>query len=702
MNLIAAVRVLREKALQKVFVRSTIYMALMLCLFAFLVSVVTFHFQAGKIREDVEERAFHVAGFVASVVGPDLVRQNVDRLGQLMNQLASKNPIKFARVYSVEGKVIASDEDSSRRVSRRMIDVDVLRSILQGTQITRENDARVEQIQPVFFDGEVIGAVSVVISKDRLQELRFDVILQFGLLILAMCILFLPMVAYLMYRSTHGISRLTQMSNEAAQGFLDPNIPTDTPGEVGELQTAVRTMVTNWSKTIQSVEYLANMDSVTGLPNRLKFENTATQLVEFNPKATGGLLLVDLDRFKAINDTFGHAVGDKLLKLVGERIVTTVTEFCPGKTRSKPLIARFSGDEFTILLPGLNDREVLSELAELILARMSRPFKIDSHSLRTRASIGVAVYPDDGKTESELLQCADLALHRAKLNGRDQMVMFNQSIRDEAQERDRIENSLRMAEENGELEVYYQPKIDMVSGRWVGAEALLRWTHPELGRVSPVKFIPIAEECGLIGPIGEFVLRRSLAQMKELIDEGHDLTVAVNVAPVQLRSPYFTDRTLGILGESGYPLHRLELEITESGVMESPVNIEQQISPIRDEGVRFAIDDFGTGYSSLSNLATMPFDTLKIDRSFVMSMAESEDRRIIVQLILMMAKQLRMQTVAEGIETETQLAALKEWGASYGQGFLWSTPVPFAEFAAKVREQASENALAAKSEPSAA
>lgn len=538
-----------------------------------------------------------------------------------------------------------------------------------------------------MFEGNVVGAVSVLLSKAELLGLRTAVIMQFSLIILAMCVLFLPLAAYLMYRSTRGISQLTQFANEAAQGFLDPNIPTDTPGEVGELQTAFRTMVTNWGKSIQKVEYMANVDAVTGLPNRLKFENTATQMIDFNPKASGGLLFLDLDRFKAINDAFGHVTGDLLLKHVGARISETVAEFEAANGKLKPFLARFSGDEFTLLLPGLDDRQQLTSLSELLLERIARPFKIDHLSLRIRASIGVAVYPEDGKTASEVLRSADMAMFRAKQEGRDQLVMFNHAIRQQALERDRIEHSLRSAEENGELEVYYQPKIDMVSGRWAGAEALLRWTHPELGRVSPVKFVPIAEECGMMGSIGEFVLRRSLADMKSLIDEGNDLTVAVNVAPVQLRSPYFTDRTLGILGESGYPLERLELEITESGIMESPRYVGRQIAPIREEGVRFAIDDFGTGYSSLSNLATMPFDTLKIDRSFVMSMSESEDRRVIVQLILTMARQLRMKTVAEGIETQTQLEALKEWGASFGQGYFWSMPVPFPEFSRMVREQ---------------
>ncbi|MBD8892122.1 putative bifunctional diguanylate cyclase/phosphodiesterase [Roseibium litorale] len=690
MALTAVSRFPWQKLLQRVFVRSTVYMALLLTVFALLIATTTFYIQAGKIEEEAREHASQLTVIVAPVAARELVQRNYRGLDQMMTSLASEKHVVSARVYGPEGHLVASDDGSRRRLPARMIDVDVLRAIFNNASYFRENSGHVELIQPAVLDGTVAGAVTVLLSKEELLGLRTAIIIQFSLLIVAMCVLFLPLVAYLMYRSTHGISQLTRTANEAAQGYLDANIPTDTPGEVGELQTAVRTMVTSWSKTIQSVEYLANMDSVTGLPNRLKFENTATQLIEFNPKARGGLLLLDLDRFKAVNDTFGHAIGDQLLKLVGERITATLNEFMDGRPGAKPFIARFSGDEFTILLPGTDDREQLAGLAELLLARISRPFKIDHLSLRTRASIGIAVYPEDARSESELLRCADMAMFRAKQNGRDQVMMFDQRIRDEARERNRIEQCLRDAEENAELEVHYQPKIDMISGKWVGAEALLRWTHPELGRVSPVKFIPIAEECGMMGPIGEFVLRRSLAQMKELIDEGFDLTVAVNVAPVQLRSPYFTDRTLGILGESGYPLERLELEITESGVMESPGYVEKQIAPIREEGVRFAIDDFGTGYSSLSNLATMPFDTLKIDRSFVMSMAESEDRRVIVQLILTMAKQLRMKTVAEGIETESQLAALKEWGASYGQGYLWSTPVPFAEFARIVRGQAKE------------
>ncbi len=424
---------------------------------------------------------------------------------------------------------------------------------------------------------------------------------------------------------------------------------------------------------------------MTGLPNRLKFENTAIQLIDLSPRAEGAVLFIDLDRFKMINDMHGHAVGDELLKHVAERIRSLVAEYFEPHTTSAPFVARFAGDEFVAVLPGMTDAGKLVELSEIVIEKIGRPVRVDPLSLIVRASMGIALYPQDGQVADDVLRCADMAMYRSKEDGRDQATIFNEKIREQALERQKIERHLMSALDNNELRVFYQPKIDLVSGNIIGSEALLRWTNPELGNVPPFKFVPIAEECGLMTPIGEFVLRQSLEDMNRLLAEGHDLKIAVNVAPVQFQSVYFTDRTLGILGESGFPLDRLELEITESSVMDDPARVMDQIMPIKEEGVLLAIDDFGTGYSSLNTLATMPFDTIKIDRSFVRDMAEDENQRAIVQLILMMARQLKMKTVAEGIETPLQFDQLRAWGASYAQGYLWSPPVDYAAFAGMVR-----------------
>ncbi|WP_417671300.1 putative bifunctional diguanylate cyclase/phosphodiesterase [Roseibium sp.] len=653
-----------------------------------------FFTQLWKIEERLSEVAKGHAVLVSRIAAREIQSKNYTDMERILDALASEPLVTAAEAYTRFGHVFASDIETRLAGAEAFIDEDVLTAVENKKSITRDTANAFEYIMPVYLNGETVGAVGVTVSKAEIQELKNTVILQALVLTGALLLVFVPLGTFLIYRSTHGISRVTEAANEAAQGFLDTSLKVDTVGEVGELQEAFQQMAINLRNNMQRIEYLAHVDGITGLPNRLKFGNVATQMIDLSPTAKGGLLFLDLDRFKAINDSHGHGVGDKLLLMVGERVTQLIDEHAKDRCKGKPFISRFAGDEFIVILPGMTDADELKELADTIGTQICAPFRVDNLKLTVRASIGVAFYPQDGASSDELLRCADMAMFAAKEAGRDQTVIFDEKIREKALEREKIERCLRTALDNDELKVFYQPKLDIETGRIMGSEALLRWHHPELGNVPPWKFIPLAEECGLMTSIGEFVLRKSLDDMSVLRREGNDLSVAVNVAPVQFESEFFTDRTLGILGESGFPLEKLELEITESSIMDDPKRVYDQIMPIKDEGVLFAIDDFGTGYSSLNTLATMPFDTLKIDRSFVMDMADSEDRRAIVQLILMMAQQLRMKTVAEGIETNGQYDHLKAWGATYAQGFLWSPPVGYDQFREMVRSSNENVSLA--------
>jgi len=674
-----------RNALGRVFVRSTVYVVVLLLAFTTLVACFGYFSQVWKIEERLAENARNHAVLVSRIAAREIENKNYANVEKLLDALGDEALVVAAKAYTRFGHVFASDLDSRTNGALQAIDEDVLDAIQGQTTLTRETDAFHQFVLPVYRDGIGVGAVEITMSKQEIQDLKREIVIQTLILAGTLFFVFVPLATFLMYRSTHGISRVTEAANEAAQGFLDTKMKVDTVGEVGELQEAFRQMAVNFRNNIQRVEYLAHVDGVTGLPNRLKFSNVAAQLIDLSPKAEGGMIFIDLDRFKAINDMHGHVIGDRLLALVAERLSDLVKAFVDERFQCKPFIARFTGDEFIVVLPGVADPEALKELSDLIVSKIRMPFSIDHLKLMVRASVGVALYPQDGKSADDVLRCADMAMFTAKDAGRDQTVIFDESIRQKADEREKIERCLRTALDHDELTVFYQPKVDIETGQIMGSEALLRWEHPDLGSVPPWKFIPLAEECGLMPSIGEFVLRQSLEDMNVVRKQGFDLSVAVNVAPIQFQSDSFTDRTLGILGESGFPLDKLELEITESSIMEDPQRVYRQIVPIRDEGVEFAIDDFGTGYSSLNTLATMPFDTLKIDRSFVMNMAESEDRRVIVQLILMMAQQLRMKTVAEGIETRGQYDHLKAWGANFAQGYLWSPPVPFAAFKAMVR-----------------
>lgn len=675
-----------QTAYGRVFIRSTAYLIFLMISFSLIMAFINYRDEMQAVEDGLERAAMGHAKLIAGLSADKIERNDFATLQPLLNALASEPEVVAAKIFSASGQVIAFDAGSRETGVSPASDPVAVRVVSAGEPVTGKNAKSTDYYLPVLHNGEAVGAVLVKMSTDEIQAVRSEVFVQvlvlFGILIIAV----VPIGTYLMYRSTRGISRVTQAANEAAQGFLDPNMVVDANGEVGELQEAFKAMAVNLRKTIKHIEYLAHVDGVTGLPNRLKFENTAIQLIDLSPRAEGAVLFIDLDRFKMINDMRGHAVGDELLKHVAARIRSLVADHFEPHTTSAPFVARFAGDEFVAVLPGMTDAEKLVELSEIVIEKIGRPVRVDPLSLIVRASMGIALYPQDGRLSDDVLRCADMAMYRSKEEGRDQATIFNERIREEALERQKIERHLMNALDNDELRVFYQPKIDLASGKIIGSEALLRWSSPELGSVPPFKFVPIAEECGLMTPIGEFVLRQSLEDMNRLLAEGHDLKVAVNVAPVQFQSVYFTDRTLGILGESGFPLDRLELEITESSVMDDPQRVMSQILPIKEEGVHLAIDDFGTGYSSLNTLATMPFDTIKIDRSFVRDMAEDENQRAIVQLILMMARQLKMKTVAEGIETPLQFDQLRAWGASYAQGYLWSPPVAFGEFATIVRD----------------
>ncbi len=674
-------RVSIQAALGRVFVRSALHIVLLLLMLTGIMAVAYYKTSVNGVEHSLIREARHHAELAASLLGKSIEAGDVATVQMALNAMADDEHVQAIRGYDSAGRLLSDISFVHPGSELSVVEQTVLEALAQRTPQLKNGSDSLTFALPVLDNSRAIGAIAVKMSKATVLQTERDVIWQTAFLAGILFLAVGPMAAFLLYRTTRGISDVTDAANEAAQGFLNTKLETTGVGEVAELQDAFRQMAINLRSNIQRIEYLAHFDEATGLPNRVKFSNTATQLIDLSPQAEGSLLFVDLDRFKAINDMHGHAVGDRLLTLVGARLTEIVENFLKDEDFAfKPFVARFTGDEFIVILPGLTDYDALQTLAEIIGNKISAPFKTDNLKLVLNASIGVALYPQDGQTADDILRCADMAMFSAKQAGRDRTVFFNESIRQKALERDKIEACIRTALKNNELSVFYQPKVEIKSGRIIGSEALLRWHHPELGAVPPWKFIPVAEECGLMTSIGEFVLHRSLEDMKILRREGQDLTVAVNVAPVQFSSAYFTDRTLGILGESGFPLDRLELEITESGVMEDPERVRAQIMPIKEEGVQFAIDDFGTGYSSLNTLATMPFDTLKIDRSFVMDMAVSEDRRAIVQLILSMAQQLNMKTVAEGIETTSQYDHLRAWGATYAQGYLWSPPVEFAAF----------------------
>jgi diguanylate cyclase (GGDEF)-like protein/PAS domain S-box-containing protein len=433
--------------------------------------------------------------------------------------------------------------------------------------------------------------------------------------------------------------------------------------------------ITDRKSAQQRMEYQAYHDILTELPNRSLFRDRITVALAHARRAQRALavMFLDLDQFKLVNDTLGHTVGDGLLQAAAQRVVSCV--------RSEDTVARMGGDEFTILLPDIADSRAAATVAQKVLESISHPVVVDGHELFVTTSIGIAIFPDDGADAETLLKNADRAMYRAKEAGRNNYQFATPVAFDAG--RLSLERSLHHAFEREEFVVHYQPMIELESGRVVGAEALVRWKHPEHGLMRPDDFIPVAEECGLIFGIGEWVLRTACMQMKRWHDAGHGpLRIAVNLSPRQFQQRDLPAVIERVLAETSFPAEMLDVEITESTAMQNAELSLAIMNRLKEMGIRISIDDFGTGYSSLSYLKRFPIDTVKIDQGFVRDLSDETSDGAIISAVISMARALKLRVVAEGVETEEQLAFLQRERCAEIQGFLYSRPVVAEEFEA--------------------
>jgi diguanylate cyclase (GGDEF)-like protein/PAS domain S-box-containing protein len=420
----------------------------------------------------------------------------------------------------------------------------------------------------------------------------------------------------------------------------------------------------------------AEHDILTGLPNRMLLNDRigrAIVLARLHMQHVA-VLALDLDGFKYINDSMGHPLGDKLLQSIAKRLA--------GCVRRCDTVSRQGGDEFVVLLDGIRQQEVAAATASRLLRAVAETHSIDRHALHVTTSIGVSIYPNDGLDAQTLIQNADTAMYHAKEFGRRSYQFFNPAMNARAVERYSIEESLRCALERDEFAVHYQPKIDLRTGAITGAEALLRWTHPTRGPIAPGQFIPVAEECGLILPIGNWVLRQACRQARAWTDAGlPPATVAVNVSAIQLRDENFLQDLFATLGETRLDPRSLELELTESILVKRVDSTSAILRIVRDRGVQVSLDDFGTGHSSLSYLRTLPIDAFKIDQSFVRQITTRGDVASMVTAVINMGRSLKLRVVAEGVETQDELRFLLANECDEAQGYYWSRALPAAQFA---------------------
>jgi diguanylate cyclase (GGDEF)-like protein/PAS domain S-box-containing protein len=433
----------------------------------------------------------------------------------------------------------------------------------------------------------------------------------------------------------------------------------------------------------------AQHDFLTSLPNRMLLNDRINQAIAAAARHTKkvAVLFLDLDGFKHINDSLGHAIGDELLQSVAKRLVDCV--------RASDTVSRQGGDEFVILLSEVTDSDNGAITARRILQSVSEAHSIKQHDLHITASIGLSAYPGDGQDAETLIKNADTAMYQAKANGRESYKFFKPAMNVRAVERQSIEESLRRALERNEFALHYQPKVNLKTGDITGAEALIRWTHPTRGSVSPIQFISVAEDCGMIVPIGHWVLRESCRQARAWVEAGLPLgTMAVNISAVEFRHENFLEGIFSILEETGMDPKLLELELTESVLMKRAESTQSILSTLRERGIQLAIDDFGTGYSSLSYLRKFPVDSLKIDQSFIRQITTDPGETTIVTAVIDMSRSLKLRVVAEGVETKEELAFLRAHQCEEAQGYFFSRPVPPSQFATMLKTGIAESILA--------
>ncbi|WP_390591806.1 putative bifunctional diguanylate cyclase/phosphodiesterase [Simiduia litorea] len=431
--------------------------------------------------------------------------------------------------------------------------------------------------------------------------------------------------------------------------------------------------------------YLAQYDSLTGLPNRALCENRFALALHTQQRRGGlcALLFIDLDNFKTINDSLGHSIGDAVLKTIADRITDSI--------RASDTACRFGGDEFIVILTDLQDATQAERISTKLLRTLSKPLQLEQHFIDTSASIGIVLAPQDGDSFDAYCKNADIAMYQAKADGKNLCRFFNDQMNTLSKERFELITGLRSAIKRREFRLHYQPKISLASGKWIGAEALLRWQHPEKGLLAPGIFMDLAEETGLIIDIGKWVLQEACTQCRIWHDQGFDsLDIAVNLSSVQFSRGNLEREVKKALRKSGLDGHYLELELTESLLLGDAENVRTQVDKLRAHGISFSIDDFGTGYSNLSYLSKFDIESLKIDQSFVRKILNSEQDLNITIAIINFAKSLGLTTVAEGIEDAKIMAKLKALGCDLGQGYYWSKPLDAEAFTQQLQQNLSK------------
>lgn len=615
-----------------------------------------------------------------------------------IGEAARQDQILYAKLVDRDGAVIVERGLFDSAWSRA--DAGLMRkSIRRGEISTSVRGGAGHVSYPVVVGGRVEGAVRVTASMHGAGEEMAAVFSRSMAATLLGLGLIVPLAALYLMRAMRPVQQIIDTARAASRGRLDVTLDIRSGDELEDLADGFNTMLDRLRGSLEHVRQLAYADHLTGLPNQTAFMERARGVLRVG-ECSGAMFLIDLDRFKRLNDTFGAKQGDRLIRLAAQRIQAVssrhVEEIRGAESGGEQpvyqnILARVTADEFALIVAGPQDSFSAELLAAEIVRAIEQPMEILGQHVVITCSVGIACFPRHGAQPDLLLRNANLALDEVKKTGGASHRVFDESMTQAAMARVTLEHELRRAVERDEFLVHYQPKVSARSGALTGVEALVRWRHPDGSLRTPGSFITVAEETGLIAEMGDFVLREACRAAARWRGQGLAIPVSVNVSALQFERRDFRQTVQTALAEAGLKPEALELEVTESTAMTDPARAAAQIEPLRGLGVRFAIDDFGTGHSSLAHLTRMPFDTFKIDQSFVQALGKDPNARVIVQTILALARSLRLDVVAEGAETAEQVAMLQSLGCNIIQGFYFGEPMAEVDLLAFARSAPTED-----------
>ena len=644
-----------------------------------------------------QRRALTMAQLIADSLINPLYYFDLVTIGEVTGSALAQPDVSYALVYDADGRILHDGTRGIERFGQRMGDALAAEAITARTPVLQTGEDVIDAAVPVWLGRERIGGVRIGISMRTPALFEREAVMAverhgkaiqkqtigIALLLVGCLLVLLAFTGLIISRNlVRPVQRLAEAARRIAQGDYQVDVPASgRHDEIGELEYAFARMRESVEQHDKDIRRIAYGDSLTGFPNRAAFRETLNLRVEVASRMGTqlALLFIDLDDFKRINDTLGHDAGDEALIAFGARIRRAAEMFMPGQVD----LARFGGDEFVAILSSQVVEEPAARLAHALLAELRHPLSLGGQSIVLAASIGITVYPRDGDAPTILLKNADIAMYRAKFDGKNCFRFYTQAMETEMGQQLQLEQDIRLALERKEFSVVYQPILSTFQRKIIGAEALVRWHHPQRGVMMPDQFLPVAEESGLISEIGRFVLRTACQDAASWTGAGRDCFVSVNVSSRQLKRGDLPDVVEQALHQSGLPAQRLHLELTETTVFGNETEAIAASRRLRASGVKFWLDDFGTGSSGLSHLRRVPVDGVKIDRSFVDDMLEDPDASALTAAIIAMAHSLGVVVTAEGVETEGQYEALRARGCDNVQGFLLGRPIINAELAAQ-------------------